>query len=133
MYKGKNCIGRSKTSWSKKQLMEECDKLHLDYSQRMTKAELCKILNTAKTNDNLFRLLLNDDQTIIIRAPSREQLESFIDQPGDVGYHLTEILMLLYKGSDTLREATIIELGKIKDDDSILDWSLIQNDETDNI
>ena len=71
----------------------------------------------------LYRLLLNHDFSLLVRAPTKDLLQLYVENVGDEGYHLIEILILLYPG--TLKTVKIIDLGEIGPNETILDWSVI--------
>lgn len=71
-----------------------------------------------------FRVLLNQDDSLIIYAPSQDILQTYLDHPGDQGYRLFDILISLYHGGQ-LQTTQILPLGQMTSNDTILAWNRV--------
>lgn len=73
---------------------------------------------------NLYRVSVNDDFFLLVRAPSEKLLQLCIDQVTDEGYILDQILTILHPSG--LRNVKIVSLGEIGPNETIIDWSVLK-------
>ena len=78
----------------------------------------------------LYRLLLktSDFQAadIVIDAPYRSALQHLIDDPGEDGYKLTEVLSTLLSETQLLSVQIDSEINSLSPNDTLLQWDYIK-------
>lgn len=71
-----------------------------------------------------FRILVNEKDTLVVRAPDQNKLQEYIDTPGEKGNKLLEIVMAIYE----TEHMEVVELGNINEEDTIISWKVYQNE-----
>jgi hypothetical protein len=80
---------------------------------------------TLEKKMHLFRLDLDNGDTIVLRFPDKETAEKYLNC-GDEGYDLCQILSSMVFATDPNPKG-YIELGEITDRDTIIDWRHFNN------